>query len=97
MVVIVAWVYVMYAPDDASSTTRTSTWSSVTKYRRKAMTDTILTRREEIMREIRQDLEADLKQFNGEEDHVHPLVHYPPKVLPTVRLRAAFGWPSPPA
>ena len=44
------------------------------------MTDTILTRCEEIMREICQDFEADLKQFNGEEDHVHPPVHYPPKV-----------------
>ena len=70
----------MYAPDDTSSTTRTSTWFSVTTYRRKAMTDTILTHCEEIMREIRQDLEADLKQLNGEEDHVHLLVHYPPKV-----------------
>ncbi|MFE2992234.1 transposase [Streptomyces sp. NPDC059262] len=26
------------------------------------------------------DFEAELKQFNGEEDHVHLLVHYPPKV-----------------
>ena len=80
MLVIVAWVCVMYAPDDTSSTTRTPTWFSVTKYRRKAMTDAMLTRCEEITREIRQDLEADLKQFNGEEDHVHLLVHYPPKV-----------------
>jgi putative transposase len=23
---------------------------------------------------------ADLKEFNGEDDHVHLLVHYPPKV-----------------
>ena len=70
----------MYAPGDTSSTTRTSTWFSVTKYRRKAMTEAMLTRCEEIMREICQDLEADLKQFNGEEDHVHLLVHHPPKV-----------------
>jgi putative transposase len=52
----------------------------VTKYRRKAMTDEILTRCEEIMREVCTDFEADLKQFNGEEGHVHLLVHYPPKV-----------------
>jgi putative transposase len=26
------------------------------------------------------DFEAELKQFNGEQDHVHLLVHYPPKV-----------------
>ncbi|MER7203822.1 IS200/IS605 family transposase (plasmid) [Streptomyces sp. NBC_01003] len=52
----------------------------VTKYRRKAFTDAMLTRTEEIMREVCADFEADLKQFNGEQDHVHLLVHYPPKV-----------------
>ncbi|SNS23646.1 putative transposase [Actinacidiphila glaucinigra] len=44
------------------------------------MTDTMLTRCEEIMREVCADFEAELKQFNGEDDHVHLLVHYPPKV-----------------
>ena len=38
------------------------------------------TRCEEIMREVCADFEAELKQFNGEQDHVHLLVHYPPKV-----------------
>ena len=52
----------------------------VTKYRRKALTDAMLTRCEEIMREVCQDFEAELEQFNGEDDHVHLLVHYPPKV-----------------
>ena len=52
----------------------------VTKYRRNAMTGEILTRCEEIMREVCADFEAELKQFNGEQDHVHLLVHYPPKV-----------------
>jgi putative transposase len=52
----------------------------VTRYRRKALTDAMLTRREEIMREVCRDFEADLEQFNGEDDHVHLLVHYPPKV-----------------
>ncbi len=52
----------------------------VTKYRRKAFTDAMLTRTEEIMREVCADFEAELKQFNGEQDHVHLLVHYPPKV-----------------
>ncbi|WP_405634538.1 IS200/IS605 family transposase [Streptomyces sp. NBC_00056] len=52
----------------------------VTKFRRKAFTDDMLTRCEEVMREVCQDFEAELKQFNGEEDHVHLLVHYPPKV-----------------
>lgn len=39
----------------------------------------MLTRTEEIMREVCADFEAELKQFNGEQDHVHLLVHYPPK------------------
>lgn len=52
----------------------------VTKYRRKAFTDEMLTRCEEIMREVCQDFRAELKQFNGGEGHVHLLVHYPPSV-----------------
>jgi putative transposase len=44
------------------------------------MTGEMLTRCEEIMREVCEDFEAELKQFNGEEGHVHLLVHYPPKV-----------------
>ncbi|WP_425508505.1 IS200/IS605 family transposase [Streptomyces roseirectus] len=40
---------------------------------------TMPTRCEEIMREVCTDFEAELKQFNGEEDHVHLLVHHPPK------------------
>src|ERR1041385_3777033 len=52
----------------------------VTKYRRNAFTDAMLTRTEEIMREVCTGFEAELKQFNGEQDHVYLLVHYPPKV-----------------
>jgi len=40
----------------------------VTKYRPKAFTDEILTRCEEIMREVCTAFEADLKLFNGEQD-----------------------------
>ncbi|MGW2080288.1 IS200/IS605 family transposase [Streptomyces sp. NPDC001939] len=50
------------------------------KYRHGAFTDEMLTRCEEIMREVCQDFESELKQFNGEEGHVHLLVHYAPKV-----------------
>ncbi|MFF3247241.1 IS200/IS605 family transposase [Streptomyces sp. NPDC002870] len=52
----------------------------VTKYRRGVFNDEMLTRCEEIMRNVCQDFEAELKEFNGEEDHVHLLVHYPPKI-----------------
>ncbi|XIE77212.1 transposase [Streptomyces sp. SBR177] len=37
----------------------------------------MLTRCEEITKEICADFAAGLKQFNGEGDHVHLLVHYP--------------------
>ncbi|MFF1569904.1 IS200/IS605 family transposase, partial [Streptomyces sp. NPDC058293] len=40
--------------------------------------DKMLKRCEEIMREACTDFEAELKQFNGEEDQLH--LHYPPKV-----------------
>ncbi|PVE10163.1 transposase IS200 [Streptomyces scopuliridis RB72] len=50
------------------------------KYRRGPFTDEILRRCEEIMREVCTDFGAELREFNGETDHVHLLVHYPPKV-----------------
>ena len=51
-----------------------------TKYRRGALTDPILTRCHEIMTAVCQDFDAELREFNGETDHVHLLVHYPPTV-----------------
>ncbi|RPF38982.1 REP element-mobilizing transposase RayT [Streptomyces sp. TLI_185] len=53
---------------------------STPKYRRGPFTDEILTRCEEIMRAVCADFETELVEFNGERDHVHLLVHYPPKV-----------------
>ncbi|WP_101255945.1 IS200/IS605 family transposase [Streptomyces barkulensis] len=52
----------------------------VTKYRRGVLTDTMLTRCEEVMRDVCTKLDATLREFNGEDDHVHLLVHYPPKL-----------------
>ncbi|MFJ9907468.1 IS200/IS605 family transposase [Streptomyces sp. NPDC101152] len=50
------------------------------KCRRGPFTDEILTRREEITWAVCADFETELVEFNGERDHVHLLVHYPPKV-----------------
>ena len=50
------------------------------KDRRGPFTGDILARCEEIMREVCADFGAELREFNGEADHVHLLVHYPPKV-----------------
>ncbi|MFG1701607.1 IS200/IS605 family transposase [Nonomuraea sp. M3C6] len=52
----------------------------VTKYRRNVFNDEMLRRCEEIMIEVCDSFEAELREFNGEDDYVHLLVHYPPKV-----------------
>jgi putative transposase len=52
----------------------------VTKFRHKVFTDRHLTRLEEIMRDVCRDFETELKEFNGEDNHVHLLVNFPPKV-----------------
>ena len=52
----------------------------VTKYRRGVFTLAMLQRCEEVMRAVCADFEAEIKEFNGERDHVHLLVQYPPKV-----------------
>jgi putative transposase len=50
----------------------------VTKYRRPIFTDPMLSLCEHTMRDGCADLDAELAEFNGEPDHVHLLVHYPP-------------------
>ncbi|GAA0568814.1 IS200/IS605 family transposase [Paractinoplanes ferrugineus] len=42
--------------------------------------DRHLTRMEAIIRDVCRDFEADLIEFNGENNHVHLLVNFPPKV-----------------
>jgi len=52
----------------------------VTKYRRKVFNDDMLKRLEQILKEVCQDFEVNLVEFNGETDHIHLLIEYPPKV-----------------
>jgi putative transposase len=52
----------------------------VTKYRHKVFNDRHLTRLEEVMRAVCGDFECELVEFNGETNHVHLLVTFPPKV-----------------
>jgi putative transposase len=52
----------------------------VTKYRRDVLDGEMLTRCGQIMRDVCAGLGAELREFNGEDDHVHLLVHYPPKL-----------------
>jgi putative transposase len=52
----------------------------VTKFRHKVFGDRHLTRPEEIMQAVCADFECELVEFNGEGEHVHLLVNFPPKV-----------------
>jgi len=56
----------------------------VTKYRREVFTKAILDDMRTIFESICRDVEAELIEFNGEDDHVHLLVNYPPKVISTL-------------
>lgn len=52
----------------------------VTKYRRNVFTKTIFEELRNIFHNVCKDFGAELAEFDGERDHVHLLVNYPPKV-----------------
>lgn len=52
----------------------------VTKYRRDVFTKEILDDLRDIFAAVCRDFESELVEFDGEDDHVHLLVNYPPKV-----------------
>jgi REP-associated tyrosine transposase len=52
----------------------------VTRYRRSVFTKSILEHLNRIFKDVCADFEAELMEFDGESDHVHLLVEYPPKV-----------------
>ncbi len=51
----------------------------VTKYRRRVFTQQVMRELKLIFASVCRDFEADLVEFEGEQDHVHLLVNYPPK------------------
>ncbi len=52
----------------------------VTKYRKKVFTNEILKDLEAIFKDVAHDFETELIEMNGETEHVHLLLNYPPKV-----------------
>lgn len=52
----------------------------VTKYRHRVFGDVHLRRMKEVMRAVCADFETELVEFNGDTNHVHLLVNFPPKV-----------------
>lgn len=56
----------------------------VTKYRRKCLNQEMRERLKELFLGLCQKWECELKECNGEEDHMHLLVSLTPKVTPSV-------------
>ena len=52
----------------------------VTKYRRNAFTKEIVQDLRQIFSSVCKDFESELIECDGEDDHIHLLVNYPPKV-----------------
>lgn len=63
----------------------------VTKYRRDVFTKQILEDLRTIFSSVCTDFEAELVEFDGEGDHVHLLVNYPPKVAVSKLVNSLKG------
>ena len=63
----------------------------VTKYRRGVFTKEILDELSIIFSKVCIDSESELVEFDGEDDHVHLLVNYPPKVAVSILVNSLKG------
>jgi putative transposase len=63
----------------------------VTKYRGGVFTKQILDDLREVLRSVCAEFAAELVEFDGEDDHVHLLVNYPPKVSVSVLVNSLKG------
>ncbi len=63
----------------------------VTKYRRGVFRQEHMAALERILRSVCEDFGATLVEFNGEADHVHLLVDYPPKVALSTLVNSLKG------
>jgi putative transposase len=63
----------------------------VTKYRKAAFTDAMLISLKSYFEKNCTDFEATLEEFNGEKDHVHLLINYPPKVAVSKLVNSLKG------
>lgn len=63
----------------------------VTQYRRGVLDGQMLRFCEQVMRKVCGDFGAELREFNGEPDHVHLLVCYPPKVAVSALVNSLKG------
>jgi len=63
----------------------------VTKYRRGLFSAQHLARLEEVLTAVCTDFECDLVECNGDHDHVHLLITYPPKTAPARLVNSLKG------
>lgn len=63
----------------------------VTKYRRDVFTKEILEDLSDIFSGVCKDFEVELVEFDGEDDYVHLLVNYPPKVAVSTLVNILKG------
>ncbi|MCA1795855.1 MAG: IS200/IS605 family transposase [Desulfobacteraceae bacterium] len=63
----------------------------VTKYRKKVLDAKAIGILRESFTKVCIDFEAELVEMNGEHDHVHLLVHYPPKVAISTLVNSLKG------
>ncbi len=63
----------------------------VTKYRRHVFTAAMLDDMRGIFASVCTDFEAELIEMDGEDDHVHLLVNYPPKVAVSALVNSLKG------
>ncbi len=63
----------------------------VTKYRHGVFTRAVLDDLRGIFAKVCRDFEAELVEFDGEDDHVHLLVNYPPKMAVSMLVNSLKG------
>ena len=63
----------------------------VTKYRRQVFDQDAIQRLQKVFNEICRDFEAELIEMEGETEHVHLLVNYPPKVAVSTLVNSLKG------
>lgn len=63
----------------------------VTKYRRKVFDGDAIERLRPMLRKVCEDFQAKLVEMDGEDDHVHLLVNYPPSVAVSKLVNSLKG------
>lgn len=63
----------------------------VTKYRKKVFDKAAIDRLRELFAHICAGFDAELKEMDGENDHVHLLINYPPKVALSALVNSLKG------